>query len=575
MHRTMAEPGWRELYKPKLVTVLREGYGLRDLRADLVAGLTVAIVALPLSMAIAIASGVTPDRGLYTAIVGGFLVSLLGGSRFQIGGPAGAFIVLVAASVERLGVGGMALAVILSGLILMAIGALRLGTFIKYIPYPVTVGFTAGIAVIIAASQARDLLGLTLPGKEPGPLVPKLVALGHALPTLNSAALGTAVATIALIVLLRRWRPQWPILLIAVTAASVVAAVAHLPVETIGTHFGGIPRSLPAPHLPPLSPDLVLAVLPDAVAFALLGAIESLLSAVVADGMTGRRHRANAELVAQGVANIASALCGGICVTGTIARTATNVRAGARGPVSGMAHAVFLALFMAVAAPLASYIPLPALAAVLAIVAWNMAEKHAFGLLLRASWGDAAVLLSTFLLTVLRDLTLGIVVGFATGSLLFIHRMAGTLRVEGGNPLVAPDVADRAGPLPDQPQMRDDDILVFRLSGAFFFGAAAGVSALFDRIAARPRAYVLDLTAVPLLDSTAVTVIDGLAAKARKQGAVVAIALADPGARRLLLTQGLKPPRVYVGRTLDQALVRARRALGRPGDLPDTDHEAA
>ncbi|ASG22888.1 SulP family inorganic anion transporter [Nitrospirillum viridazoti] len=575
MHRTMAEPGWRELYKPKLVTVLREGYGLRDLRADLVAGLTVAIVALPLSMAIAIASGVTPDRGLYTAIVGGFLVSLLGGSRFQIGGPAGAFIVLVAASVERLGVGGMALAVILSGLILMTIGALRLGTFIKYIPYPVTVGFTAGIAVIIAASQARDLLGLTLPGKEPGPFVPKLLALGQALPTLNPAALGTAVATIALIVLLRRWRPQWPVLLIAVAAASVVAALAHLPVETIGTRFGGIPRSLPAPHLPPVSPDLVLAVLPDAVAFALLGAIESLLSAVVADGMTGRRHRANAELVAQGVANIASALCGGICVTGTIARTATNVRAGARGPVSGMAHAVFLALFMAVAAPLASYIPLPALAAVLAIVAWNMAEKHAFGLLLRASWGDAAVLLSTFLLTVLRDLTLGIVVGFATGSLLFIHRMAGTLRIEGGIPLVAPDVADRAGPLPDQPQTRDDDILVFRLSGAFFFGAAAGVSALFDRIAARPRAYVLDLTAVPLLDSTAVTVIDGLAAKARKQGAVVAIALADPEARRLLLTQGLKPPRVHVGRTLDQALVRARRALGRPGDQPDTDHEAA
>ncbi|WP_044560319.1 SulP family inorganic anion transporter, partial [Azospirillum sp. B4] len=291
MHRTMAEPGWRELYKPKLVTVLREGYGLRDLRADLVAGLTVAIVALPLSMAIAIASGVTPDRGLYTAIVGGFLVSLLGGSRFQIGGPAGAFIVLVAASVERLGVGGMALAVVLSGLILMAIGALRLGTFIKYIPYPVTVGFTAGIAVIIAASQARDLLGLTLPGKEPGPLVPKLLALGQALPTMNPAALGTAVATIALIVLLRRWRPQWPVLLIAVAAASVVAAFAHLPVETIGTRFGGIPRSLPAPHLPPLSPDLVLAVLPDAVAFALLGAIESQLSAVVADGMTGRRHR--------------------------------------------------------------------------------------------------------------------------------------------------------------------------------------------------------------------------------------------------------------------------------------------
>lgn len=559
--RTFAVPRFGELFTPKLVTVLREGYGLDGFRADAVAGLTVAIVALPLSMAIAIASGVGPERGLYAAIVGGFLVSALGGSRFQIGGPAGAFIVLVAATAAKYGVDGLILATLLSGLILMAIGLLRLGTFIKYIPYPVTVGFTSGIAVIILASQFKDLLGLTLSGPEPGPVVPKLAALAHALPTVSGAAVAVAGGAIALIFALRKLRPHWPGFLIAVALAALATALLHLPVETIGTRFGGIPRALPAPHLPDLSPARVIEMLPAALSFALLGGIESLLSAVVADSMTGRRHRSNCELVAQGAANIASALFGGICVTGTIARTATNVRAGAHGPVSGMLHALFLLAFMAVAAPLASYIPLSALAGVLAVVAWNMAEKREFGVLLRASRGDAVVLLATFLLVVFRDLTEGILAGFGIGTLLFLHRMAQSVEVETGLPLVAEDRADSANGRDDYDSAlsTDQGVAVYRISGAFFFGAAGAVGAALDRIGEHPRAHVIDLSAVPLVDSSAAASIAGFARRAERAGAAVFISGARTTVRHLLFAHGARPPQVRYRAALEDAVAEARR----------------
>ncbi len=560
-----AVPTFSELFTPKLVTVFRERYGLQDLRADVTAGLTVAIVALPLSMAIAIASGVTPDRGLYAAIVGGFVVSLLGGSRFQIGGPAGAFIVLVAATVERHGVEGLLLATMLSGIVMMATGYLRLGTFIKYIPYPVTVGFTSGIAVIIFASQIREVLGLSLAEKEPGPFIPKLTALAGALPTLSVSAAFVAALTIAAIFAVRRLRPHWPAMLIAVGLAAIISAFIGLPVETIGTRFGGIPQSLPAPHLPILTTDKVLTVLPDALSFALLGGVESLLSAVVADSMSGRRHRSNCELVAQGVANIASALFGGLCVTGTIARTATNVRSGARGPVAGMLHALFLLLFMMVAAPLASYIPLAALGAVLAVVAWNMAEKHEFATLLRASRGDAVVLLATFLLVVFRDLTEGILVGFGIGALLFLHRMAQAVEVETGKPLVEGDTADivngRGREPYDAALATDPAVVVYRISGAFFFGAAATVAATLERLAEHPKAYVIDFSAVPIIDSTAAAMIQGFTRKARRQGAIVYLTGAKSPVRRTLLTHGVRPPRVRFKPTLADAVKAAHAGL--------------
>jgi SulP family sulfate permease len=398
------------IYRPKIVTVLAEGYNLDCFRRDMLAALTVAIVALPLSMAIAVASGVSPERGLYAAVIGGFLVSALGGSRYQIGGPAGAFIVLVAATATKFGLEGLLLTVFLSGFMLTLIGLLRLGSLIRYIPHAVTVGFTCGIAVTIFASQIKDLGGLKLPGAEPGQLLPKLVMLGQALPTFSPAAFAVGAGSAALIFLLRRMLPNWPGMLIAVVLASVVAWLFHLPVETIGSHFGQLPDGVPAPRLPSFSTSSVLDVLPAALSFTLLGAVESLLSAKVADGMTGRKHRYNMEVVAQGVANVASAIFGGISVTGTIARTATNIRAGACSPISGIGHAVFLLVFILVAGPLASFIPLATLAGVLVVVCWNMAEKEDFLLLLR-DWRGASVLIATFGLTLIEDLTFGIIAG--------------------------------------------------------------------------------------------------------------------------------------------------------------------
>ncbi len=555
-------PTYVELFTPKLVTIFREGYTASHLRADAIAGLTVAIVALPLSMAIAIASGASPAQGLYTAIVGGFLVSALGGSRFQIGGPAGAFIVLVAATVQAHGMDGLILATMLSGLMLIGVGLLQLGTFIKFIPYPVTVGFTAGIAVIIFASQIRHLLGLTVDGAEPGPLYEKLETLGNALPTLDPATAALSLVTVLIIVVLKKLRPHWPSMLIAVAATAGAAGALGLPVATIGTQFGGIPGSLPVPALPDITLAKLHAVLPSAIAFTLLGSIESLLSAVVADGMTGRRHRSNCELVAQGVANVGSALVGGICVTGTIARTATNVRAGAHGPVAGILHSVFLLAFILVMAPLASFIPLASLAGVLAVVAWNMIEKHAFVTLLRASPGDAAVLLATFLLTMFRDLTEAIVVGTALGSMLFIYRMSKTTAIEAHTPFVAEDKADDAngGRQPyDEAAASDPQVVVYRISGAFFFGAAASIGSVLDRIADQYHALIIDFTAVPFLDSTAANMIEGLARKTSQHGAKLYLTGTTHPIRRELFAHGVKPPLVSYERTIDDALKQASK----------------
>lgn len=409
------------LYRPKLATVLREGYAASYLRADAAAGLTVAVVALPLSMAIAVASGVSPERGLYAAVVGGLIVSAVGGSRVQIGGPAGAFIVLVAATAAKFGLHGLLTAVFLSGVMLTVLGLARVGTLIRDIPHAVTVSFTCAIAVTIAAGQLKDFAGLHLNGSEPGPFFPKLAALAAAAGSLNLAACLLAAAAVAGIAALRRFRPTWPAMLFAVAAASFAAWALRLPVETIGSRFGGIPRGLPAPSMPSLEPAMVLQVLPAAISFTLLGAVESLLSAKVADSMTGRRHRSNIELVAQGLANVASPLFGGICVTGTIARTATNVRAGARSPVAGMLHSAFVLVFMLVAAPLAAYIPLAALAGVLLVVCWTMAERAEFVSLLR-QWRPASVAVLTFGLTVARDLTTGIVAGCALAALFALLR---------------------------------------------------------------------------------------------------------------------------------------------------------
>lgn len=559
---SLPRPTFAELFTPKLVTVLREGYGWARFRADAIAGLTVAIVALPLSMAIAIASGTSPERGLYAGVVGGFLVSALGGSRFQIGGPAGAFIVLIATTIERHGLEGLFLATILAGLMMVALGLLRLGTYIKYIPHPVTVGFTAGIAVIIAASQIRDLLGLQL-AKEPAAFVPKLAALWSALPSWNPHALALSAGTVAIIVGLRRWRPAWPGFLVAVALAATLTALFGLPVETIGTRFGGLPSAFPVPRLPVVSWDRIAAVLPEAFAIALLGSIESLLSAVVADALTGRRHRSNCELVAQGLANVAAPVFGGLTVTGTIARTATNVRAGAVGPVAGILHAGFVLLFILLLAPLASAIPLAALAGILVVVAWNMAERHELGVILARRQGEAAVLLATFLLTVFRDLTEAILVGVVLGSLLFMHRMAQLMAVEGLGAVVAEDEADRArGPGEGYRGEPDPNLVVYRVAGPLFFGTASTLAAVLERIGRFPRVLVLDLSAVPLADAAAAASLRAFVAQAHRNGARVLIAGATRPVRRALMQEGLRKPLARF--TRDVAAARAAAARQEP-----------
>ena len=546
-----------ELFQPKLITVLREGYHFVDFRADVVAGLTVAIVALPLSIAIAIASGASPVQGLYTSIVGGFFIALLGGSRFQIGGPAGAFIIVVSTTVAEHGMDGLLLATLMSGMMLMALGYLRLGTYIKFIPYPVTVGFTAGIAVIIVSSQLINMLGLELNEKEPGPILEKLPVIWNNIGTYSLLSIIFCVATIIFITSLKKLRPNWPGMVLSIIIGGAVTAFFNLDIVTIGSKFGTMPSTLPSPRLPEFNFDKVQAVFPDAMTFTLLGAIESLLSAVVADGMTGRRHRSNCELVAQGVANIASALFSGICVTGAVARTATNIRAGARSPISGIFHSVFLLLFLVILAPLANFIPLACLAGILAIISWNMIDKRAILLLLKASAGDAVVLLVSLSLTIFRNVTEAIIIGFALGALLFIHRMSKAASVTADRPLVAEDIADAK----NQPNsyyegniQKDSNTVIYHISGAFFFGAAASIGSVLDRIGDNYRTMILDFVQVPFLDATGANTIESLAEKARKQGITLVICGASEQVLKDFLSHGIKPPSVHFEKSLEKAV---------------------
>jgi sulfate permease, SulP family len=399
-------------FTPQLVSSLRDGYGGPEFRRDLTAGITVAVVALPLSMAIAIASGLAPEKGLIAAIIGGFIISALGGCRFQIGGPAGAFIVLIATIVEQRGYDGLLLAMMMAGVIMIAMGALRIGSVVQHVPDPVLTGFTTGIAVIIGASQLKELLGLDI-AKEPSGLIPKFQAIWGALGTIKPATVALSVLAVGVILACRRLRPKWPAFLVGVVVATLASWVLGLNVATIGSKFGGMPSSLPWPTLPTFTVNKLSGALVDAIAIALLGAIESLLSAVVADNMSGDKHRPNIELMAQGVANIATAACSGMVVTGTLARTATNIKAGAHGPVSGLVHALLLLAFIWLAAPVATYVPLAGLGAILAVVCWGMAEGHVFAAVLRTRGPDALVMLTTFLLTIFVDLIIAIAAGCA------------------------------------------------------------------------------------------------------------------------------------------------------------------
>jgi sulfate permease, SulP family len=494
---------------PKLVRTMREGYGLAALRADALAGLTVAIVALPLAMALAMASGTTPDKGIVTAIVAGFLISALGGSRFQIGGPTGAFVAVVVDVTARHGYDGLLLATLMAGVILTVAGLLRWGQWIKYIPEPVIVGFTSGIGVIIMTSQIKDVFGLSM--TVPNAFHEKWGAFWQARATVNVASAALGLSCVAALVLARRFAPKAPAFLVVTALASCAVALCGWQTETIGSRFGGIPHGLPWPAWPQADWSRVVTLLPSALTIAFLAGLESLLSAVVADGMTGRRHRPNAELLAQGVANIASALMGGLPATGAIARTVTNVRSGARTPVAGMLHAVFLLLFVLAFADFASYAPLATLSAVLVVVAWNMADPARFLHVCKtAPFGDRAALLLAFGLTLLADLTIAIEASVIVSAVLFMHRMAEQVRVHDGRSAADEDPRAAEGLPPD--------VALYRIEGPIFFGATHKLMAAFDRTGPAVRVLILDMSQAPLLDATGAEALRMTIERLRKRG---------------------------------------------------------
>ena len=500
-----AVPVARDRFVPKLFSVLREGYSGATLRADAVAGLTVAIVALPLAMALGIASGASPDKGLITAVVAGFLISALGGSRVQIGGPTGAFVVVVFNVIAQHGYDGLVLATLLAGLILVIAGLLRMGQTIKFIPHPVVTGFTAGIAVIIASTQVKDFLGLTM-ATVPADFIPKWQAYFAAAGTIDALTAAIGAGSLLVILGFRRLNPRLPGFLIAVVLASAAVSLLNLPVETIGSRFPDMPTGLVMPQLPAWSLEKVQEVLPSAFTIAFLAGIEALLSCVVSDGMTGYRHRSNQELVGQGVANIGSALFGGLPATGAIARTATNVKSGGRTPVAGILHAAFVLLFMLFASDLMRLVPMAALAAILFIVAWGMSEAERFVALLRMPASERAVLLLTFGLTILVDLTVAIGVGVTLASLTFMARMSQTVGITNASGMI-----DDADPETEEVGQRDPlpaGVEVFQITGPFFFGVASQLLDTLRGIGEKPRAVILRMRLVPYLDASGAAALD-------------------------------------------------------------------
>ena len=500
-------------FTPKLLTVFREGYGAGELKSDLIAGLTVAIIALPLAMALGIASGASPREGLVTAIVAGFQISALGGSRVQIGGPTGAFVVIVAGVIAAHGISGLILATIIAGLILIVAGYSGVGRLMRYVPMPVVTGFTAGIAVIIASSQIGDFVGLSA-GRAPAEFIDQWGAYAGAIGTINWMALAVGAGTLAVIIALKGIAPKAPGYLIAIVAATAGAALLDLPVETVGDRFQSMATGLPLPRLPQFSLPMLREVLPSAFVIAFLAGIEALLSATVADGMTGRRHRSGQELVGMGVANIASGFFGGLPATGAIARTATNIRAGAKTPMAGIFHALFLLVFTLVAGRWLALVPMTALAAVLLMVAWGMSEYDRFVALVRTDAGERGLLILTFLLTVFVDLTVAIGVGVTLAALLFMMRMSETAG------LVAVDVEE-------EPELRDKlppGVEVLRFTGPIFFGVASEMLEALRRSGERPRAIVLRMEQVPYIDATGANALATFTRQAKTAGTEVWLA---------------------------------------------------
>ena len=559
------------MFVPKSITTLKS-YSRSQFRSDLAAGVIVGVVALPLAIAFAIASGVTPDRGLYTAIIAGFLISALGGSRVQIGGPTGAFVVIVYGIVQKYGIDGLVVATIMAGVILVILGIAKLGSAIKFIPHPVVVGFTSGIAVIIFSSQMRDFLGLQM-GDLPVEFIPKWRAIASHLDSIDAEALAVSVVALLIMVLWPRVSRRIPSPFVALIATTLAVRLFNIPVETIGTRFGAISASFPHPIVPHVSLAQVTALVAPAFTIALLAAVESLLSAVVADGMIGGRHRSNMELIAQGVANIVAPMFGGMPATGAIARTATNVKNGGRTPVAGMVHALTLLLITLFFGRWAALIPLATLAAILVVVSYHMSEWRTFRSELTAPKSDVAVLLTTFSLTVLVDLTAAIEVGMVLAAFLFMRRMAEVTNVS----IVTRELADGENDEDDDPNsVRRREVPrgveVFEISGPFFFGAAEQFKDTLGQIAKKPKVLIIRMRDVPAIDSTGLHALHELARRCTHDGTLLLLADVHAQPMFALVRSDLL---VELGEenlfgNLDDALDHARQYL----ELPAVPHPA-
>lgn len=547
--------------EPKLITVLKEGYNTSLFFKDLSAGVIVGIVALPLAIAFAIASGVKPEQGLYTAIIAGFLISFFSGSRVQIGGPTGAFIVLIYSIVQQYGYDGLVIATILAGIMLVIFGLAKLGTVIKFIPYPVTVGFTSGIAVIIFAGQIKDLLGLEM-DKVPSEFVEKILAYSQSIHTVNLYSLVIALATILIIIYWPRLTHKIPGSLVAIILCTLIVNIFNIPVETIGSKFGEVPSSFQSPSFPNLNWQLITQMFSPALSIALLAGIESLLSAVVADGMTGRKHRSDMELVAQGIANIVSPIFGGIPATGAIARTATNIKNGGKTPIAGIIHAITLLMIMFFFGKWAALIPMPVLAGILVIVAFNMSEYHLFFKLFRAPKSDIAVLLITFSLTVLIDLIVAIQVGVVLASLLFMRRMSDATEFR-----FVTNILKNEQEFTDLPSSENLDIPsnveIFEVNGPFFFGAADKFKATLNQVQKKPTILILRMRKVLSIDATGLRALEDVYFQTKKEG--THLVLSGVHAQPLVVMQRAGFLEIVgeknVHGNIDEALIHTRKLL--------------
>lgn len=550
-----------DAWLPKSIQCLRS-YDRATFLSDLIAGLTVGLVALPLAMAFAISSGLSPQSGIYTAIVAGFLISALGGSRTQIGGPTGAFVVVVAGIVARHGVDGLYLCTLMAGVMILLLGVTGLGTAVKFIPRPVVIGFTNGIAVLIASTQIKDFLGLRI-DHPAGELVPRLREIGAALGTWSPWALGLGTAGLLLVLGTRRFFPRVPGPIVALALATAAVALLGLPVETIGTRFGGIPSGLPDIDVPRFRPELVGVLLAPAVTVAMLGAIESLLSATVADRMSGDRHNPNVELVAQGIANVVSPLVGGIPATGAIARTATNIRSGGKTPVSGMIHALTLLGVVLLAAPLARHVPLAVLSAILFVVAWNMGEWAEIPEILKLTRSDISVWFLTFVLTVFADLTVAVQAGMILAALLFIRKISVTTTISRVSP--AEIESGREHMLQDKDIPLGVDVLL--IDGPFLFGTTDKLVEITEPVGALPPVVLLRLRHVTAMDATGVQALEDLAERLHAAGRTLILCGARNQPKRIMARAEFER---HIGSenicdSFEDGLARARAVLGVEG----------